>query len=80
MILQGRPLMTTKPFFRRAEHCMGYVAEAPAAADGGARQHKPKRGSQFTARVLLTDTLKGLVLLLLPFSVLDSVRHRKGFF
>ncbi len=32
-ILQGRLLMTTNPFFRRAEHCMGKVVEAPASAD-----------------------------------------------
>ena len=31
-ILQGRPLMTTWPFLRRAEHCMGKVREAPAEA------------------------------------------------
>src|SRR5947209_501245 len=31
-ILQGRFLITTKPFLRRAEHCIGYVAEAPASA------------------------------------------------
>jgi hypothetical protein len=30
MILQGRPLMTTCPPFRRAEHWMGKVLEAPA--------------------------------------------------
>ena len=30
-ILQGRPLSTTKPFLRSAEHCMGNVAEAPAS-------------------------------------------------
>ena len=30
-ILQGRPLITTKPFFLRAEHCMGNVREAPAS-------------------------------------------------
>jgi hypothetical protein len=32
-ILQGRPLITTWPFLRRAEHCMGKVAEAPASAE-----------------------------------------------
>lgn len=32
-ILQGRPLITTKPFLRRAEHCMGKVVDAPASAD-----------------------------------------------
>jgi hypothetical protein len=32
-ILQGRFLITTKPFFLKAEHCMGKVAEAPASAD-----------------------------------------------
>ena len=26
MILHGRPLMTTCPFFRRDEHCMLYVS------------------------------------------------------
>ena len=30
-ILHGRPLSTTKPFLRRAEHCIGYVLEAPAS-------------------------------------------------
>lgn len=30
-ILQGRPLSTTKPFLRNAEHCIGKVAEAPAS-------------------------------------------------
>lgn len=30
-ILHGRPLSTTKPFLRNAEHCMGKVAEAPAS-------------------------------------------------
>lgn len=32
-ILQGRPLITTKPFLRRAEHCIGNVRDAPASAD-----------------------------------------------
>lgn len=31
-ILQGRPLITTYPFFRRAEHCIGKVADAPESA------------------------------------------------
>lgn len=30
-ILQGRPFSITKPFLRRAEHCMGYVEDAPAS-------------------------------------------------
>lgn len=30
-ILHGRPLSTTKPFLRNAEHCIGKVAEAPAS-------------------------------------------------
>lgn len=30
-ILHGRPLSTTKPFLRRAEHCIGYVLDAPAS-------------------------------------------------
>lgn len=30
-ILQGRFFSTTKPFLRRAEHCMGKVADAPAS-------------------------------------------------
>ena len=31
--LQGRSLMTTNPFLRSDEHCMGYVVEAPASAE-----------------------------------------------
>lgn len=31
-ILHGRFLMHTKPFLRRAEHCIGKVKEAPASA------------------------------------------------
>ena len=31
-ILHGRPLMTTWPFFLKAEHCIGKVVEAPASA------------------------------------------------
>ena len=31
-ILQGKPLIMTKPFLRRAEHCMGKVSEAPDSA------------------------------------------------
>jgi len=30
-ILQGRLLITTKPFFLKAEHCIGKVVEAPAS-------------------------------------------------
>lgn len=30
--MQGRPLMTTWPFLRRAEHCIGKVSDAPAEA------------------------------------------------
>lgn len=30
LTLQGLPLITTCPFLRRAEHCMGKVCEAPA--------------------------------------------------
>ena len=26
-------VITTKPFFLKAEHCIGYVADAPASAD-----------------------------------------------
>jgi len=32
MILQGKPLIMTKPFFLRAEHCCGNVVEAPDSA------------------------------------------------
>ena len=32
-ILQGRCLITTWPFLRRAEHCMGKVVDAPASTD-----------------------------------------------
>lgn len=32
-ILQGRLLMTTKPFLRSEEHCMGKVSDAPASAE-----------------------------------------------
>lgn len=32
-ILQGRFLITTWPFLRRAEHCMGKVVDAPASTD-----------------------------------------------
>ena len=28
-ILHALPLSTTKPFLRRAEHCSGYVSDAP---------------------------------------------------
>ena len=31
-ILHGLPLMTTKPFFLNAEHCIGKVREEPASA------------------------------------------------
>merc|ERR1719422_1729528 len=31
-ILHGRFLIMTKPFFLRAEHCMGKVSDAPASA------------------------------------------------
>ena len=30
-ILHGRPFSITCPFLRRAEHCWGYVCEAPAS-------------------------------------------------
>lgn len=30
--IKDAPLMTTCPFLRRAEHCMGKVVEAPALA------------------------------------------------
>ena len=36
-ILHGRFLMTTKPFFRSAEHCIGKVSEESALADSIAK-------------------------------------------
>uniref|UniRef100_A0A8B9NCB2 G protein pathway suppressor 2 n=1 Tax=Accipiter nisus TaxID=211598 RepID=A0A8B9NCB2_9AVES len=45
----GRPLRTTKPFLRRAEHCMGKVAEAPASPVSKSRSSAMSLGVRTTA-------------------------------
>ena len=72
--------MTTCPFLRRAEHCIGYVSEAPADAYRAIRDREIVRRRQEVSKLILdrwkdgaaepanvedlTDLLEGMVMLL----------------
>lgn len=53
----------------------GWRARVSASAQTREKRWGSMQRIPATANQLLTDTLKGLVFLLLPFGVLDSVRH-----
>lgn len=70
-ILHGRPLSTTKPFLRNAEHCIGKVAEAPASPVSKSKSSAILRGFDSNCSQKENTSESGWMEVNIPHSSLD---------